>query len=255
MTVKVVLALAAAAFAAAAPGSPSRPRPQPIVSLTASPSTLAVSRGRARSVRLTNLGSSRLVVRVRRSGLAVDLRGRPRLVRRPAAGRNAAPWLSFRPRELAVPAGASRVVDVAVRLPKQAQPGDHHAALVFSTLPLDRVRVGVRLRLAVRVAVRAPGVVRRRVVLRWLRVRRVGRTRRLELRLANRGNVTEELTGRVTISLATAPRIVVPVPGRRELLPGREGVLAAVYRGRYRGIATARVEVRGGGVRSFRIRL
>jgi hypothetical protein len=255
VTAGVVVALAAAALVAAAPGSPSRPRPQPIVSLTASPSTLTMSRGGARTVRLTNFGSSRLVVRVRRSGLAVDLRGRPRLVRRPAAGRNAAPWLRIRPRELAVPPGASRVVDVALRLPSRAQPGDHHAAVVFSTRPLDRVRVGVRLRLAVRVAVRAPGAVRRRVVLRWLRVRRVGRGRRLELRLANRGNVTEELTKRVTISLVTAPRVVLTVRGRRELLPGRDGVLAAVYRGRHRGIVTARVAVGGAGVRTFRIRL
>jgi hypothetical protein len=206
-------------------------------------------------VRLTNFGSSRLVVRVRRSGLAVDLRGRARLARRAGAGRNAAPWLRIRPRTLSVPAGASRLVHLVVRVPGRAQPGDHHAALVFATDPLDRARVGVRLRLAVRVAVRAPGVVRRRLVLTRLQVRRVGRVRRLELRLSNRGNVTEPLTGRVTIALATKPRAVVAVPARRELLPGRDGLLAAVYRGRYRGVVNARVHVRGTGVRTFRIRL
>jgi hypothetical protein len=255
------LAVAAVTLALVAPASakplPARPQPaRPPVALTASPATIAVHArtGRA-TVTLRNLGSTRLVVHATTSAVALDLRGRPRLVRAPLAGRNAARWLRVQPRRLVVASGAARAVDVAVRVPRRAEPGDHHAALVFSTRALDRVRVGVRMRLAVRVAVRAPGVVRRRVVVRSLLVRRAGRVRTLELRLANRGNVTEELTGRVAIRLATKPPTIVRLGGRRTLLPGRDAVVVAAYRGRHRGVVTARVTVRGGTSRSYTVRL
>jgi hypothetical protein len=252
------LALAAAAFAAAAPlaaTTSARSRPRPIVSLSASPATLAVTPDKTRKVNLTNFGSSRLVVRITTSGLSVDLRGRPRLEAHPAAGRNAARWLRIRPRTVVIPARARRVVSVGVRMPRRAQPGDHHAALVFATRPLDRLRVGVRVRVAVRIGVRAPGLVRRRLTIAWLRVRRAGRGRRLELRLSNRGNITEELTGRIGIVLATSPRTVLRLGGRREVLPARDAIVTADYRGRYRGAVTALVTVRASATRRFRVRL
>jgi hypothetical protein len=249
----LAVTLAAAALAAAAPDATKRQRP--IVSLSASPTTITASPRTLHAITLTKFGASRVRVHAGTSGLAVDVRGRPRLVHRPAAGRNAARWLRIRPRELTVSAGGSRVVHVSVRAPRGAQPGDHHAAVVFTTRPLERGRVGVRVRLAVRLSVRAPGAVRRRLTARSLRVRRVGHARRLEVLLANRGNVTERLARRVRISLGTQRRTVVPVRTRRELLPGHSGVVVAVYRGAHRGLVSARVEIRGAGTRTFRIRL
>jgi hypothetical protein len=244
--------LATAALAAAAPGASARGRP--VVSLSASPARLTLASGESQAIRLTNFGTSRVTVDSSLSGVAVDARGRPTLVRQPTAGRNAAAWLRLRPRRFTIPARGSAIVRVRVRIPRRAQPGDHHAAVVLATRPLDRGRVGVRMRLAVRVSVRAPGRVRRRVEIRALTVRRVGRSRLLEVRLANRGNVTEKLAGRVTVKLADRSALSVRSP-RRELLPGREGVVAAVYRGKARGVLRALVGVRGAGSRTFRIRL
>jgi hypothetical protein len=245
------LATAALAAVATAPGASSRGRP--VVSLSASPARLILASGVQRTIRLTNFGTSRVTVDSSLSGVAVDVRGRPRLVSRPTAGRNAAAWLRVRPRRLAIRSRGSAVINVGVRVPRRAQPGDHHAAVVLATRPLDRVRVSVRMRLAVRVSVRAPGRVRRRLEIRGLTVRRVGRARLLELRLANRGNVTEKLAGRVTIAVG---RNGVRVgAARRELLPGRPGLVVAVYRGTARGVVRVRVDVRGAGSRTFRIRL
>jgi hypothetical protein len=244
--------LAAAALAAAPPGASARARP--VVSLTASPARLTLASGKPQTILLTNVGASRVTVDSSLSGVAVDVRGRPTLVRRPTAGRNAAAWLWVRPRRFTIPARGSATVSVRVRVPRRAQPGDHHAAVVLATRPLDHGRVGVRMRLAVRVSVRAPGRVRRRVDIRALTVRRVGRARLLEVRLANRGNVTEKLAGRVTVGLAGRMLLRVRSP-RRELLPGREGVVAAVYHGKARGVLRALVAVRGAGSRTFRIRL
>lgn len=244
--------LATAALTAAAPGAAARARP--VVSLSASPARLALASGERQTIRLTNFGRSRVTVDSSLSGVAVDLRGRPALIQRSTAGRNAAGWLRVRPRHVAISPGRSTVLSIGVRVPRRAQPGDHHAAVVLATRPLERRRVGVRMRLAVRVSVRAPGRVRRRISIRALTVRRAGRARLLEVRLGNRGNVTEELAGRVTVRLGGRTVLRVRSP-RRELLPGRDGVVAVVYRGTIRGVVRARVEVRGAGAGTFRIRL
>jgi hypothetical protein len=244
--------LATAALTAAAPGAAARQRP--VVSLSASPARLALASGERQTIRLTNFGRSRVTVDSSLSDVAVDLRGRPALVQRSTAGRNAAGWLRVRPRRVAISPGRSAVLSIGVRVPRRVQPGDHHAAVVLATRPLDRGRVGVRMRLAVRVSVRAPGRVRRLISIRALTVRRAGRARLLEVRLGNRGNVTEKLAGRVTVRLARRAAVRVRSP-RRELLPGREGVVGVVYRGPLRGVVRARVEVRGAGARTFRIRL
>lgn len=251
MTFRVAL-LATAALAAVAPGASARGRP--VVSLSASPARLALGANDTRSVRLTNFGTSRVTVESSLSGVAVDVRGRPSLVGRPTAGRNAAAWLRVRPRRVTIGPRGTAVVTVGVHVPRRAQPGDHQAAVVLATRPLDRARISVRMRLAVRVSVRASGRVRRRVDVRALTVRRVRRARILEIRLANRGNVTEKLAGRVTVVLAGKTTLRLRTP-RRELLPGREGVIVAAYRGAARGRVTATVAVRGAGSRTFRIRL
>lgn len=253
MTLRVAL-IATAALAAVATAPVASSRGRPVVSLSASPARLIVTSGVQRTIRLTNFGTSRVTVDSSLSGVAVDVRGRPKLVSRSTAGRNAAAWLRVHPRRLTIPSRGSAVINVGVRVPRRAQPGDHHAAVVLATRPLDRGRVSVRMRLAVRVSVRAPGRVRRRLEIRGLTVRRVGRTRLLELRLANRGNVTEKLAGRVTIALAGRNAVRVGA-ARRELLPGRLGVLVAVYRGTARGVVPVRVAVRDAGSRTFRIRL
>jgi hypothetical protein len=110
------------------------------------------------------------------------------------------------------------------------------------------------MRLAVRVAVRVPGRVRHRVEIRGLTVRRARRGRVLEVLLANRGNVTERLAGRVSISLGGRTTVRVRATNR-ELLPGRRGVVVAIYRGRERGVVRAVVAVRGAAEKTFRIRL
>src|SRR5204863_3014737 len=135
-----------------------------------------------------------VVVDVSRAGYALDLRGRPRVVR-PVAGRRAAiPWLTVRPSRLALPAGGSASLSVSSRLPRRADPGDRGALVLLTTRPVRSAAVAVRMRLGVVVVVRAPGAIVRRLDLLRLRIRAPSRPRLLELWIANRGNVTEELS-------------------------------------------------------------
>jgi hypothetical protein len=116
------------------------------------------------------------------------------------------------------------------------------------------------MRLGIVVVVRAPGRVVRRLAVRGLTVRRAGGRHILELRVANRGNVTETLgAGQVRITLRRGETRVRLRTAARELRPASSGLLSLDYRGRLRGWVTVGAEVTADGLpavrRTFRVRL
>jgi translation initiation factor IF-1 len=132
--------------------------------------------------------------------------------------------------------------------------------VLLTTRPLGVHHVRVRLRVGLVVVLRVRGRIVRRLDPRALRVRRRGVLRLLELRLVNRGNVTEQLGGdRLRVSLLRDARKLVTLrPRSRELLPHSAGIAVFAYRGRLRGSVLARVELLPpirGPRRSFRVRL
>ena len=242
-------ALAVSALVALSTGAA---RERPLVSLSASPSRLALARSEVAPITLRNFASTRIVVTAATSGVVLDPRGRPKLVARAAPS-----WLSLAPKRLAIPAAGAAVLRISSRAPSRAEPGDHHAVLLLTTRPLQSGGVGVRMRIGVRVVVRVPGPVIRKLAVVGLRIRRRGRARMLEVALTNRGNVTEALPhGRVTVELVARGRTIARLRAApRELLPRSRGIVAVTYRGSYHGPALAFVEVRGAGGRRFRIRV
>jgi len=255
------LALAALVLVPASAGAGTRAGTAgPELALTATPAHVSlVGSGRA-TIRVTNSGLQAVGVDVGRAGFALDLRGRPRMVRR-AGARAATSWVSVRPARFLLPAGATRSVTVSSRLPSRVEPGDHDALVLLTTRPKTRARVAVRMRMGVVVVVRAPGRVVRRLTLRSLRVRRARRGPILELLVVNRGNVSETLPrGRVQVTLRRGPASTRLRAAGRELRPRTTGIVELVYRGRLRGWVTARVEIasRDGGpavARTFRVKL
>src|SRR5439155_5354129 len=190
------------------------------------------------------------------------LRGRPRIVPRAGTARVATSWLTVRPRRLALRAGQSGWLTVSSAVPRVAQPGDHDALVLLTTRVPHGARVAVRMRLGIVVVVRVPGAIVRRLELRRLRVRRAGRIRVLDLFVANRGNVTEELARRrVRLSLLRHGRVLVRLrPKERELVPRTTGIEQFRYGGPVRGRVTAVAEITSasGGVaarKAFSIRL
>jgi len=230
------------------------------VSVAATPARVTIAGSGRATVQVTNSGSRRVEIEVRRAGFALGLRGRPKIVRR---GRIATvSWLTVRPRRLVLPPGTKRSLTIASSVPRRARPGDHNALVLLTTRPIRGASVAVRMRLGVVVVVRAPGRASRKLELGRLRVRRVGRRRMLELLVANRGDVTEVLQHeRVTLILRRRQQIVARLhPAARELLPKTTGLVQVRYTGRVRGPVTALVELSsesGGGVvrRAFHIRL
>jgi len=195
-------------------------------------------------VRLRNPSEDAVVVDVASVGLALDLRGRPRIVKR-RGPRSAAGWLRLRPARLRLAPHAAAKLLVSARLPRGADPGDHDALVVLSARPLARARVSVRLRLGVVVVVRAPGAVVRRLKLRRLRVARRAGKRALELVAVNSGNVTERLLHvRATLSRPrSSRRIAVVRASARELRAHTLGLLEFRLRTSANGPVTAHVVV------------
>ena len=235
----VCTALAACLLAPASAGAG-----RPAVSLVASPSHVALAGAARQTIQVTNSGREAVVVDVSRAGFALDLRGRPRVV---AGGRQT--WIAVRPHRLAIGPGGTASLVVSSKPPARAEPGDHDTLVLLTTRARGDGGLGVRMRLGVVVVVRVPGKIIRRLDVRSLRVRRHGPGGRLELLVANRGNVTEVLgRGCVTVSLRRAGRLLARLqPTPRQLLPRTSGIAELRYRGTGRGWASARVEVVGRG--------
>jgi hypothetical protein len=121
--------------------------------------------------------------------------------------------------------------------------------------------VNVHLRLGVRITMVVPGPVVRRLTLGGLRVHRRHDARFLFVSVANRGNVTVQLRGRVTALLVRRGQQLARLsPTARLLPPEARAVLTLHYRGPVRGLVTAVVQIRlGSGIRvverRYRIRL
>jgi hypothetical protein len=207
--------------------------PAPPVALTVSPSRLALAAGETGTIEIVNRGDARTTVTVSASGLMLGLRGRPRIVLRPAG-------IVVRPRRLAVSAGA--IATIAVSAPRGSRPGDRPALVLVSTRG-GAHGVAVGLRIGVVVLVRGAGPVVRRLVP--LAVHARGRT--LELLLRNAGNVSERLDpGAIRIRLLRRGHVVArPRAEPRELLPHTRGILRLHVARPLRGNAAALVRILG----------
>jgi hypothetical protein len=242
-----MIALALVAASLLAPASAGAGGVRSPLALAASPAHVRLVGTTTQTVRVTNWGSSAVVADVGTAGFALGLRGRPRIVRRPA-GTVAASWLTVRPRRLALAPGRTATLMVSSRLPRRAEPGDHPALVLVTTRPRRDVSIGVRMEIGIVVVVRVPGAVVHRLELRSLRVRRGGSAKMLELAVRNLGNVTERLgPDTLRVDLLAGGRVVGRgSPARREILPRSRALEEIACRGRVTGRVTVRVElVRG----------
>ena len=245
-------ALALAAAAASIPGAAAGGG----IGLSATPLRLTLRGASTSSVTVRNPSRRTLLVDVSRAGITRSLRGKPQV--RPARG--AATWLRLHPRRLRLLPGAKGTLHVVAAPSRRAAPGDHPALLLLTTRPLGVKHVRVRLRVGVVVDIRVRGPLVRRLDARALTVRHRGALRLLELRLVNRGNVTERLPGdglRLSL-LGGDGKPATLRPQSRELLPHSAGIAVFAYRGRLRGAVVARVRlpwIVRGKRRSFHLRL
>jgi hypothetical protein len=233
---------------ASAPSVEGADADRPRVALSVSPAKLAVSAPGSRRIKLRNDGSEQIVVDATRRTLG-----------RQTAAKT---LLQIAPARLSLRSGESGMLTLRVKPPRRAEPGDHQVLVLLTTRPLRGGRVNVQVRLGVRITMVVPGRILRQVTLGGLRVHRRRGARLMFVSVANRGNVTVQLRGRVTALLVRHGQQLARLSphARRVLLPGARAALALRYRGRVRGPVTVVVQVRlGSGIRvverRYRIRL
>ncbi|OAI56090.1 hypothetical protein AYO48_01700 [Gaiella sp. SCGC AG-212-M14] len=217
---------------------------RPRAALSVTPARLALAAPGSRRINARNDGAEQVVVDV---------------LRRTTATR----WLQISPEHLVLGPGRSAVLTVRAKAGPDAEPGDHQVLVLLTTRPQHGSRVALRLRLGVRVNVRMPGRVIRRLALGGVRVHRRRGLRLIVVPVVNRGNVTVQLRGHVTASLFRSGDRVARLrlatrPG--SLAPAARTLLALRYAGRVRGPVIAVVQIRmGRGVRlvarRYRLRL
>ena len=175
---------------------------------------------------MRNDGAERVVVAVRRRTVATR-------------------WLQISPERLLLGPGRSAVLTFRAKVGGAAEPGDHRVLVLLTTSPQHGSRVALRLRLGVRVTVRMPGRIVRRLVLGGVRVHRTRGLRFIFVPVVNRGNVTVQLRGHVTASLfRRGGRVArLHLAARPALAPGARTLLALRYAGRVRGPVIAVVQI------------
>ena len=158
-------------------------------------------------------------------------------------------WLQISPERLLLGPGRSAVLTLRAKAGRDAEPGDHQVLVLLATRPQHGSRVALRLRLGVRVNVRMPGRVVRRLALGGVRVHRKRGLRFIFVPVVNRGNVTVQLRGHVT-AVVVPPRRSCRAATTRWLdlrcAPGARTLLALRYAGRVRGPVIAVVQIRMG---------
>jgi hypothetical protein len=211
---------------ALAPPSETVGAPRHPFGLSAAPARVMLTGRSSTAVRVTNTGTERVRVDVSRAGFALDLRGRPRIIRR-GGSRSAARWLTLRPGRFELAPRASAALFVTSKPPRLTEPGDHDALVLLSARPRADARVTVRLRLGVVVLVRAAGRLVRRLELARLRLARRAGARVLDVVVVNRGNVTESLRRpRAVVVPARGGRPLASIVGaNREVRPRTRGIV------------------------------
>jgi hypothetical protein len=235
--------LVSAVVAPASAGAPRRG------GLVVWPARATIAAGSGTLLHIANHTRAPVSVVVRPMGLALDLRGAPRLVRSSAGTR----LVAVRKRRVVVAAGGVGSVGVRVSGARGLAAGDRPALVLLTARAGGGAGIGVQVRIGVPVEVRVPGVVRRRLSLGLLRVR----GRRLELAVRNTGNVAERIgRGSVVVEVWRGSRRLATLqPRPRDLLAHSRGLVEyrvpRVLHGRLRAIV--RTAVPGSGRRGFSV--
>lgn len=241
-----VLLACVVALATVAPASAGAPRRGGLVVWPAR-ATLTV--GSVATLHIANHTRSPASVAVHTVGLALDLRGAPRLVHSSAG----TPLISVPARRLAVAAGGVGSIRVRAVSGRRLTAGDRPALVLLTARSAGGAGIGVQVRIGVPIEVRIPGAVRRRLELGLLRVN----GRRLELMVRNTGNVADRLDrGSVVIEVWRGSRRLTTLqPRPRDVFPNARGLvdyrMPARFHGRLRLVA--RVLGAAGGRRGFSV--
>jgi hypothetical protein len=239
----VLSCVAVLAAPAAAHGLAGSPGP---TTLSVAPSRIILDGAARTVVSVTNSGRAKTTISSALGNYLIGADGEVTVDPKLPPGRSAKRWLKAVPSRVVLAPGQTARLTLSSRPSRSAQPGDHHAVLLLSTVAAKARGVAVRTRVGVTVLVRVRGPIVRRLRPLGLSVARRGRVRLVRLKVANAGNVNERFAAsRAVLELRRHGKVVARLQATtRSLLPGTAGYLTFRYRGLAAGTATALVRVR-----------
>jgi hypothetical protein len=216
------------------------------VALSVTPSRLVLEGSAQTTVSLTNAGSERTVIDVTLGNYVIRSGGEVLVDPKLPPGRSAKRWLTAVPSRVRLAPGRTAEITITSMPSPSAQPGDHHAVLLFSTVPQTARAVAVRTRVGVTALVRVGGPLVRSLRPLGLSVARHGAVRLVRLKVANLGNVNERfVAARTLLELRRNGKVVGRLRATtRSILPGTTGYLVFQYRKQFAGAVSASARVR-----------
>lgn len=127
----VSVAMGLAVLVLVPPSSAAQRAPDPEFSLAISPARLVVAQADVNStqeIQVINGGTEPMQVTVEKQNFVADRSGT--LLFQETAPYSASDWVTITPTSFEVPAGETQVVSATIDVPVDAEPGDHHLALV-----------------------------------------------------------------------------------------------------------------------------
>jgi hypothetical protein len=235
--------LVAAAVAATLVASASAAQ-GPSLSLAVRPTELVLAGAATGTFTVTNPSANAIQINASIGDYVIQENGKVLVDPQLPPERSAKGWITLSQKSFTLAAHGSFDLTVRSHPPAKADPGDHHALVLFTTATSGSGRVLVRTRIAVALLARVVGPIKRKLAIASLAP--VPKKHKLRLVILNNGNINERLLRRsVTVALRrhgrTLQTLVAPA---RDVLPHGRTVFVLRYRSTIRRPFAANVTVR-----------
>ncbi len=186
-----------------------------------------------KEVTLSNSSGSRVSIKSgAKDFVAADEEGKPRFVSEQQSPWSMSRWIRASPARFELQPGERKKVKVIVRVPKDAEPGGHYAAALFSSAPSKGGQTGVVAQLGSLILLRVPGkTVEKGRVASLIAPRLVERgPTDFELKFKNEGNVHIKPKGKLEIRRLRGSEIAALDIGGENVLPKSTRLFAARWK-------------------------
>lgn len=155
-----------------------------------------------KEVTLSNSSGSKVSIKAgAKDFVAAGEEGKPRFVSEEQSPWSMSRWIKARPARFELQPGERRKIRVIIKVPKDAEPGGHYAAALFSSTPSKGGQTGVVARLGSLILLRVPGKIVEKGRITSLIVPRLIERGPIDIRLRfeNEGNVHIKPKGKLRI--------------------------------------------------------
>lgn len=186
-----------------------------------------------KEVTLSNSSGSKVSIKsAAKDFVAADEKGKPRFVSEKQSPWSMSHWIKVKPSRFELQPGERKKVKVAIKVPKDAEPGGHYAAALFSSAPSKAGQTGIVAQLGSLILLKVPGKIIEKGRIASLIVPRLIESGPIDikLRFKNEGNVHIRPKGKLKIWRPRGQTLTELVVGGENVLPKSTRLFAARWK-------------------------